>query len=131
MWDDTDNLKRMKDADILAEKKKKTHDWGAIARSAAAGAAAGIGAGAILGGVRGKGTGGWFSRRGQGAMQGLKTGAGIGAAAAGILAYRKGSKKAQENEWYNKRLAYAQRQAQRREAKDWKTNMTQRDGYSY
>ena len=47
------------------------------------------------------------------------------------IAYSKGRKQAEENEFYNKRLQYAQKQALRREKKDWKTNMTQRDGYSY
>jgi len=130
-WDDTDNLKRMKDADILAEKKKQTYDYGSIAKTAAAGAAAGVGAGALWGGVKGAGNGSWLNKRGAGAMKGMKTGGAIGALLAGGYAYHKSKQRAKENEWYNKRLAYAQRQAKRREAKDWKTNMTQRDGYSY
>ena len=41
------------------------------------------------------------------------------------------SKEQADNEFYNRRLEYAQRQAKRREKADWKSNMTQRDGYSY
>ena len=57
------------------------------------------------------------------AIGGAVLGAGIG--------YLKNRKEAKENRFYNQRLEYAQRQAIRREKKDWKTNMTQREGYSY
>jgi hypothetical protein len=46
------------------------------------------------------------------------------------MASKRSQEKA-ENSWYNDRLEYAQRQARRREKKDWKANMTERDGYSY
>ena len=45
-WDDTDNLKRAKDSDILAEEEKKKPGIGKIVSAAGAGAIAGAGAGA-------------------------------------------------------------------------------------
>ena len=63
--------------------------------------------------------------------KGGKTGLVVGGLLAGGMALRNRNKKAEDNEWYNKRLNYAQRQARRREKTDRRTNMTQRDGYSY
>lgn len=134
-WDETDNLKRMKDSDILAEKKRPTRNYGSIATSAAGGAAAGLGVGLVTGAANGmfkrKSGVGFLKRTGRGAVGGAKAGAVIGGLIAGGLAWRKGSKQAKENEFYNSRLQYAKEQALRRERADWKTNMTQRDGYSY
>ena len=129
-WDDTDNLKRMKDSDILAEKKRKTTNYGSIAGTAAVGTAAGAGVGAVAGMFGGRGSS-WLARRGNGILRGGKTGAVLGGLGAGYLAYRKGKKTADDNRHYNERLEYAQRQALRRERKDWKNNMTNREGYSY
>lgn len=135
VWDETDNIKRMKDSDILAEKKRPTTNYGNIAVNAAGGAAAGLGAGAVIGGVKGafrKNTGkGFFKRVGRGISGGAKTGVVLGGLAAAGIAHHRGKKQAQENRFYNNRLAYAKSQALRRERKDWVTNMTQRDGYSY
>lgn len=139
VWDDTDNLKRMKDADILAE-KKKTNSYAPIVKQAATGAAAGLGAGVVLGATKGlfkpgvNAAGRQVSRlsaMGRGAAKFGKAGAMIGGLTAGVMAYNKGSKQAKDNEFYNQRLEYAKRQALRRERADWKTNMTQREGYSY
>lgn len=124
-YDETDNLKRLKDSDILAEKKKKTTDYGRIAGSTVAGAGLGAAAGGALGlasRLRGKGIGG---------RSGAALGAIGGAALGSSISYLAGRKKARENKEYNSRLKYAQRQALRRERKDWVTNMTQRDGYTY
>ena len=125
-WDETDNLKKMKDSDILAENKKKTTDFGSIGGSAVTGAVVGSGAGAIAGGV---------ARAGGSVLKGAKIGAGkgalVGAGVAAAAQYLKGRKQAKDNKFYNDRLAYAKRQAARRERKDWKGNMTNRDGYSY
>lgn len=125
-YDDTDNLKRMKDSDILAEKKKTPGITGAhMATAGIGGALAGgaIGAGSgLVSGLRGKG----YKIKGRG-KTGLLVGAGLGLAA---MASQRSKQKA-ENSWYNDRLEYAQRQARRREKADWKANMTQRDGYSY
>lgn len=127
-YDDTDNLKRMKDSDILAEKLKQPETTG---HHVAAGAlTAGLG-GAAIGAVSKfaakSSKGARLSNGLKGGRAGLIIGAGIGAAAA--LSRR--SKEKADNEWYNRRLQYAQRQAMRREKADWKSNMTQRDGYSY
>ena len=40
-WDDTDNLKRMKDSDILAEEKKKQPGYGSVMSGSIGGAAVG------------------------------------------------------------------------------------------
>jgi hypothetical protein len=125
-WDETDNLKKMKDSDILAENKKKTVDLRSIGGSAVAGALTGSGIGAITGGVA-KSGGSVLKGIGRGANKGALIGAGVAAAAQ----YLNGRKQAKDNKFYNDRLAYAQRQAARRERKDWKDNMTNRDGYSY
>lgn len=130
-WDETDNLKRMKDSDILAEKKRKTSFLAPTLRSATTGAAILGATGSVLGAVAGKGTGNWASRRLNGFAGGAKTGAILGAVGGGLYAQAQRKKEAEDNAFYNKRLAYAQKQAKRREKADWKTNMTQRDGYSY
>lgn len=128
-WDETDRLKGMKDSDILAEQKKPGIDYATVATNAGIGAAAGAGAGSIIGGISGA-----FSNKGK-FTTGLKRGAGKGALIGGLIAgglsYAQGKKQANENQFYNDRLSYAKRQAARRERKDWKINMTQRDGYSY
>lgn len=136
-WDETDNLKKMKDSDILAEKKKQTTNWGSAVRSGLTGAAIGSAVG-LTGGAASTVAAAVKNRSLSGALGAAKNirklgtagalaGAGIGA---GVSLLR-GRKQANENAFYNQRLEYAQNQARRRERKDWKTNMTQRDGYSY
>ena len=122
-YDETDNLKRMKDSDILAEKPKKGPSAIPAIGNAAVGAAGGAAIGAIAGGIKGKS---WKAAR-----KGGKAGAIIGGTMLLAGAMNKRSKEARENDFYNDRLEYAQRQAKRREKKDWKENMTQRDGYSF
>ena len=128
-WDDTDNLKRMKDSDILAEQKRPTSNTGAVIRSAATGAGLGATVGATAGSLAAIKKSGPTLKAGF--KGGLKGGAIIGAGLAATSAYLAGRKQAKENRFYNNRLAYAQRQAGRRERKDWKNNMTNREGYSY
>jgi len=128
MYDETDNLKRMKDSDILAEKKKQAPGYGGVISNAVGGATIGAvglgGAGLIKNGV--------FNKKALAAAGKYgKLGALGGAAIMGGLALKKRNEQSKENNFYNKRLEYAQRQAKRREKKDWKSNMTQRDGYSY
>lgn len=130
-WDETDNLKRMKDSDILAEKKRRVHDYGKMARDAAVGAATGLISGATLGTIAGAGGDTWLRQRGSGLVKGAKYGATIGAGIGISRAILNDRKNAEDAAFFNRRLAYAQRQARRRERKDWKINMTQRDGYSY
>lgn len=130
-WDETDNLKGMKDSDILAAKDKKLRDYGAIGRTAVVGGAAGLGAGALLGTVAGAGKGSWLKKRGKGLVKGSKHGLILGAAGGAAYALLKGRKTAEDNAFYNKRLKFAKQHALRRERKDWNTNMTMRDGYSY
>lgn len=130
-YDDTDNLKRMKDSDILAEKKRQPSTTGAhMAAAGLSGALAGGAIGSVVG--IGKGTGGVlnasrWAKVPKAGRTGLIVGAGVGLAS---MASKRSKEKA-ENSWYNRRLEYAQRQAKRREKADWKANMTQRDGYSY
>lgn len=131
-WDETDNLKRAKDSDILAEEKKKKVGYGGALSSGVQGAAlgAGIGAAANMGlGAIGKNRAN-VNYLGK-AKRGGVAGAVIGAS---IMAGKALKKRRQENSdinFYNDRLGYAKRQALRRERKDWKENMTQREGYSY
>lgn len=128
-WDETDRLKAMKDSDILAEKKRSSAGNTAsnMVTGAVGGAVVGTGVGMASGLVTGKGFKGKLSAAGRlgktAAIGGAVLGAGVG--------YMKNRKEAKENRFYNQRLEYAQKQAIRREKKDWKTNMTQRDGYSY
>ena len=131
-YDATDNLKRMKDSDILAEKPKDVNNFTGVARSTITGAtAAGIG-GLALGAGKGLATkGSQLASAGKLAGKYGKVGAIGGALLGAGLAISKNKKQAEDNQFYNERLAYAQKQALRREKKDWKTNMTQRDGYSY
>ena len=124
-WDETDRLKGMKDSDILAEKKRSTAATGSMIRSGLAGASLGGLTGTVSGFISGKGK--RIATAGKVGRTGAVLGAGVGAS----LTYLKNRKKMDENRFYNNRLDYAQRQALRRERKDWKINMTQRDGYSY
>lgn len=127
VYDETDQLKRMKDADILAEDEKKTRMFPAIAKTAA-GAGTGAVAGSIIGLISGL-----LSKKG--AMKGMAHGATmggiIGGGITGVPAFKKVSEEKEENSNYNRRLAYAKKYARRREKEDWKRNMTTRDGYSY
>jgi hypothetical protein len=127
-WDETDNLKRMKDSDILAEKPKQGGNKADVVRDTALGVAGGAtlgaGAGLTYGLLKGGNAGAMFKKGG-------KAGAILGGLSLGAKALKKVNDKDKDAEFYNKRLAYAQKQALRREKKDWKTNMTQRDGYSY
>ena len=120
-YDETDNLKRMKDSDILAEEKKKSPGYRGVLRDAALGAAAGAALGGGIGAYRKGGT----------LKGGMKTGAILGGLVMGAAGLRKKHKEDEEREFYNRRLEYAQRHAKRRERIDWRSNMTQRDGYSY
>ena len=128
-YDDTDRLKQMRDSDILAEKKKQAPGYGQLASATAAGVVAGGVAGGVFGGARGllKSGGSMI----KGANRFGKIGAVLGGTAAGIMAYNARNKEVKDNKFYNDRLAYAQKQARRREKKDWKQNMTQREGYTY
>jgi hypothetical protein len=133
VWDETDNLKRMKDSDILAEKEKPTTRYGDIAMNTVGGALAGAGVGTLIGGGRhlfnfGQG---YWNRLGNSIKKGSKRGLIAGALLAGGYTWKMGRKQAKENSFYNDRLKYAKMQALRRERQDWRTNMTQRDGYSY
>lgn len=131
-YDDTDNLKRMKDSDILAEQKKTAPGYGSTVSGALGGAAVGGIAGAAAGGLGGfMNKGARLATAGSRAASLGKLGAVAGALYMGGKALKKRDEQAQDNNFYNKRLSYAQRQAVRREKKDWKSNMTQRDGYSY
>lgn len=131
-WDETDNLKRMKDSDILAEQKKKAPGYEGVVSGSLGGAAIGGVAGAAAGGLSGlTKSGARLATDGSKAAKLGKWGAVGGALLLGTKALKERNEQAQDNNFYNKRLAYAQKQAIRREKKDWKSNMTQRDGYSY
>ena len=124
-YDDTDNLKRMKDSDILAEQKKKRVGFGGVLNKMAVGLGAGALAGAAVSGFR---KGGFNA---DSLKRGMKTGAALGGIAMGLGALDQRDKQNDNIDFYNRRLNYAQRQTKRREKADWHANMTQRDGYSY
>jgi hypothetical protein len=122
----------MKDSDILAEQKKKQPGYGSVVSGSLGGATVGGVAGAAAGLASGLGKkGARIATAGARASKLGKLGAVGGALLVGGKALKDRNDQAQDNNFYNKRLAYAQRQAVRREKKDWKSNMTQRDGYSY
>lgn len=135
-YDDTDNLKRMKDSDILAEKEKDVPSYSSsVLPKAVAGAAIGataLGAAGAIAKATSKGAAG---NRLKALAKGGKTGAILGAlggaAIIGGMASKKREKERDDAQFYNDRLRYAQKQAKRREKIDWKQNMTQREGYSF
>lgn len=137
-WDETDTLKGMRDSDILSQKKKTINGTEAatgLASNALKGAAAvGVG-GALAGSIIGAAGKSGFVNKMKGAGKGAGKLGKVGLIAGGVIGAAKAAKsindQANENAFYNRRLGYAQRQAKRRERKDWKTNMTQREGYSY
>ena len=121
-WDQTDRIKQMKDSDILAEKKRSnTGSYISAAQNAALGAGVGATLGGIYGGLRKNNT---FAKGG-------KRGALLGGLAAGTVSLLGSRQQRSDNDFYNDRLEYAKVQAQRREKKDWKNNMTNREGYTY
>ena len=71
----------------------------------------------------------------KGAIAGAKTGLAIGGVTAGgvgtAVGLAKTHKDRENNRFINKRLDYAQKQARRREQRDWYANNTGRVGYSY
>ena len=93
VYDETDNLKRMKDSDILAEKKKEKPSLAPSVLAAGTGAAAGglIGAGIGL-----------ATKKGAGKLG--KAGAIVGASVMAVNALNKRSKEKQENQFYNDHL---------------------------
>lgn len=123
-YDETDALKRMKDSDILAATPKS------IPAPSSSNLGLSAGSGALLGGGIGSAIGGITKK-------GIKKGGAYGAIiGAGINTYRSLNKasnkeKIEDIEFYNRRLAEAQKWARRREKLDWKNNMTNRQGYSY
>lgn len=121
-YDSTDALKQMKDSDILAE-KPKTNSGMAAKTIGNTAVAAGLGAagGGLIGAFK----------KGSTLKGGAKTGALLAGLGTAAITMAKNSKKKDENEFFNDRLEYAQKQARRREKKDWKQNMTGREGYTY
>lgn len=138
-WDQTDNLKRMKDSDILAERERSTYNLKDATGAAVTGALLGSSAATMLGGALNTRSAfkSGVTKPGVVTRALKKTGnagkfgaiAGVGAGLASY--YLKNRSRAEENDFYNRRLRYAQEQAARRESRDWRTNNTQRDGYSY
>ena len=126
-YDRTDQLKGMKDSDILAEKKRSNMDtYGTAAKKAGLGAAIGGGLGAVAAGVlKAKGYKNISMKRAMG------LGAGMGAAVGGSAGMIGTRQERADNNHYNNRLQYMQGQARRREMKDWNNNAVNREGYTY
>ena len=131
-WDETDNLKRAKDSDILAEEEKKKPGVGRIVSAAGAGAITGAGIGTVghlaarITKRLGKGETKRLAEKlvKRGGKKNIKLAAELGAAALALGATNKRQKEVEEINHYNERLRYAKKQAQRREKKDWANNMT-------
>lgn len=123
-YDRTDRFKRMKDADILAENKRSNK--GSYFKSAKAG-----GMGAALGSAAGALAGAISTKSVAGARKGALAGAAAGAAIGGGTKLAATHKEREQNRFVNRRLSEAQKQARRRESKDWKTNNVNREGYTY
>lgn len=131
-WDDTDNLKRAKDSDILAEEEKKKPGIGKIVSAAGAGAITGAAGGAVghlaaritkrVGKGEAKRIAEKLVRRG--GKKNIKLAAALTAGTLAIGATNKRQKEVEEVNHYNERLRYAKKQALRREKKDWANNMT-------
>ena len=122
-YDRTDRFKAMKDSDILAEKRRSNAgSYVKTGKAAVAGGVVGSAVGAIAGGIATKSL--------KGAKAGAKAGAGLGAATAGAGKLAATHKEREQNRFVNRRLKEAKTQATRREAKDWKTNNTGREGYT-
>ena len=124
-YDETDEIKRMKDSDILAAEEKHVDRENRASetvkntgRKALTGAAIGAGLGLLKGDK---------SKAIKFAKIGALTGGGLGL----IQSNKDNKSEADDIEFYNRRLRFAKKNAKRREARDWRENMTQREGYSY
>ena len=129
-YDRTDRIKAMKDADILAMKKKKDGTYLKSAKAGVAGAAVGGTVGAIAGAAGNLKKGNLLGAV-KNAKRGAKAGAGIGAAVAGAGTLAATHNTRTETRFVNNRIEEAKKNAQRREAKDWHNNSTNREGYTY
>ena len=123
-YDRTDRIKQMKDSDVLAEKKRS--NAGTYVKSAKTG---------IIGSTLGAGTGAVLGMTKFGKALGVKKAAMLGGAIGGALGVGGGlastHKERSQNRFVNRRLKEAQRQALRREGRDWKNNAVNREGYTY
>lgn len=123
-YDRTDQIKGLKDSDVLAEKKRSNaRSYVKTAKAGVVGGAVGSVVGAIAGGIKTKSI--------KGAKAGAAVGGTIGAGVAGSAGLAATHKEREQNRFVNRRLKEAKTQARRREAKDWKTNATGREGYTY
>lgn len=114
-YDETDALKRIKDSDILAEKKKSNKEaYKKILMDTATGA----GIGAISGVAKNLYD---VAKHGKPLNLGgsLKSGGKIGALVGGAVGFLRNRNTLKENGFYNDRLETAQRYAKRRERRDW------------
>lgn len=124
-YDETDEIKKMKDSDILDAKEKKIDKTERARRTLL-----NTGKKAMIGTMAGLGLG-LLKKDKSNLGKYVKWGAGIGAATGLTQSSIENKKEAEDNEFYNDRLRYAQKHARRRERSDWRNNMTQREGYSY
>jgi len=123
-YDDTDDLKRMTDADILATPKQITHT---ASRSLNAGLGGSV-IGALLASILSAKKNGFdLNKLGDSAKKGAIIGSLVGLGK-GVLDTRK---EREDADWFNRRLRYAKYQARRREAKDWRENIGGRERYTY
>lgn len=137
-YDDTDGIKSMKDADILAQQRRQnTGQFGRVGRSGLIGAVRGAGITGLIGGALGAAANrkNGYAAMGKAFLKHAKIGAAVGGTVGGLVGstnqMSKESRVNENNRFYNDRLEYAQRKAVRRERKDWYNNNNNREGYSY
>lgn len=129
-YDRTDSIKASKDSDILAMKKKKDGTYLKSAKAGVAGAAVGGTVGAIAGAAGNLKKGNLLGAV-KNAKRGAKAGAVVGGTVAGAGTLAATHNTRTETRFVNNRIEEAKKNAQRREAKDWHNNSTNREGYTY
>jgi len=128
-YDDSDEIKRLSDSDILAAKKKSNlSSYVKAARDLITSGAIGAVSGTALTMILSKKLGISVKEAAKvGALVGSTSGAAIGT----VRSLKKSEEERESNRRYNKRLDEAKYQADRREKKDWQNQLTGRDNYSY
>lgn len=131
-YDETDELKRMRDSDILdAQYKQPETSYRKIIGDGIGGALLGTTAGFVLDRINNSKNGGKFFDMSTMNKTGMKNAALLGTVGGLGLGIHKRRREARKHDFYNTRLRYAKARARRREKADFDANMNKRDGYSY
>lgn len=120
--DEVNNLRRLNDADIIAERKKKRVGYRDSLIKAALGGSLGAGAGALIGGIKGGK---------QGAADGAKLLGALGAAIGGAKGLADRAEINEDIDFYNDRLRKLKRGSIRREKRDFDYLRNRPGDYTY